>query len=261
MRELLDRGLDYRSAGERLGIPPGQVHLIATGVPADGGDTVPMSDRVRSGAEDVSQQLANPPMENPTTKEFVRRWVEARVRADRQLCEAASGGDLVPGSVQEPDEGDAVTVLTREHNRIAVMLKKLKTLPGHGSGGTAEQISERGRLVGRIDAALSAHEALEDEHLWPVVRAELRDGERWADTAAQQHSQVRRVLTELAGCDSDSAEFDELVGRLLPEVHRHVAHQDRLFLELREHVSPGELDELGRTLRAAGATSRKPQQP
>ena len=31
VRELLDRGLNYETVGRRLGIPPGQAYLIATG--------------------------------------------------------------------------------------------------------------------------------------------------------------------------------------------------------------------------------------
>jgi hypothetical protein len=44
-RELLGSGLDYTETGKRLGIPPGQVYLIATGMAADGAD----SERERLG--------------------------------------------------------------------------------------------------------------------------------------------------------------------------------------------------------------------
>ncbi len=38
VRQLLDRGVDYATAGRQLGVPPGQAYLIATGRAADGGD-------------------------------------------------------------------------------------------------------------------------------------------------------------------------------------------------------------------------------
>ena len=38
VRALLDQGLDYREVARRLGISPGLAYLIATGLPADGGD-------------------------------------------------------------------------------------------------------------------------------------------------------------------------------------------------------------------------------
>jgi hypothetical protein len=45
VRKLLDDGLDYAAAAQRLGIPPGQAYMIATGLPADGGDTITDSAR------------------------------------------------------------------------------------------------------------------------------------------------------------------------------------------------------------------------
>lgn len=245
VRELLDRGLDYRAIGKHLGIPAGQAHLIATGVPADDGD------RERSGAEPGSQQLANPPAENPTTKESVRRWIRSRVQADHQLCEATERRDAMPERVREPDEGDALVVLTREHNQIAAMIKELKTLPGHSSGGSPEQISDRGALAESIATAMSRHETIENEHFWPAVRRALRDGDNWADGASQRQQQSRETLTALGEHAADSEEFDQLVGKLISQSHQHVAYQDHLFLELRRVMSPDDLGELGKTLRRA----------
>lgn len=85
VRQLLDAGLDYRAVGENLGIPPGQAYLIATGVPADGSDTVTDDAARRPGLLPSSQHLANPPHENPTSKDAVRGWLRARVAADEQM--------------------------------------------------------------------------------------------------------------------------------------------------------------------------------
>lgn len=85
VRQLLDAGLDYEAAGQRLGIPPGQAYLIATGVPADGGDTITGEEARRPGFLRSSQHLAHPPHENPTARESVRAWLKARVTADEQM--------------------------------------------------------------------------------------------------------------------------------------------------------------------------------
>lgn len=82
VRTLLGDGLDYAAAGARLGIPAGQAYLIATGVPADGSDTIGDGQAARPGS---SQQLANPPHENPGRRETVRGWLAARVAADGQM--------------------------------------------------------------------------------------------------------------------------------------------------------------------------------
>ncbi len=85
VRRLLDDGLDYQAAGRQLGIPAGQAYLIATGMAADGSDTVTDDEARRPGFLASSQHLANPPHENPTSKDSVVAWLKARVAADEQM--------------------------------------------------------------------------------------------------------------------------------------------------------------------------------
>ena len=69
VRQLLDRGLDYGAIGRELRIPAGQAYMIATGVPADGSDSVPDQEMARrDDLLPVSQQLASPPHHDPTGK-------------------------------------------------------------------------------------------------------------------------------------------------------------------------------------------------
>ncbi len=58
--------------------------MIATGLPADGGDAPsPRELAAKPVLEGSSQQLVNPPAFNPTRKEQVIEWVERR--AAREL--------------------------------------------------------------------------------------------------------------------------------------------------------------------------------
>nr|WP_257233591.1 hemerythrin domain-containing protein [Halopolyspora algeriensis] len=159
----------------------------------------------------------------------------------------------MPGRIREPDVGNGLAVLTREHNRIAAMVKELKTLPGHSDGGSQEQISQRGQLVEMIATAMSRHETIENEHFWPIVRRVLPDGDSWADGAAQRQQQGQETLAALGEHPADSEEFDQLVGTLISQSHQHAAYQDHLFLELHRAMPSGELEELGETLRRAGS--------
>lgn len=84
VRALLDRGLSYELAARELHIPAGQAYMIATGLPADGGDT-PSPEELHdkpllSGS---SQQLVNPPAVTPMRNARVIEWV--RRRAAREL--------------------------------------------------------------------------------------------------------------------------------------------------------------------------------
>jgi hypothetical protein len=83
--ELLDQGHSYQTAARELSIPAGQAYMIATGLPADGGD-VPSPEELRDKPFlTSSQQLVNPPAVNPTRNPTVIDWV--RQRAVRQLSQ------------------------------------------------------------------------------------------------------------------------------------------------------------------------------
>jgi Hemerythrin HHE cation binding domain len=219
VRKLLGDGLDYRAVGRKLDIPAGQAYLIATGVPADGSDTIPDQEaRRRSGFLPSSQDLANPRHENPTSRESVRAWLAARVAADQQMRAAARQRTAAP-PVEDPDDThDAITVLGRQHNQVRVLLKQLQALPSHTTGGPPEHISERKSIVDMITVRLSEHETIEEEHFWPAVRKTLPDGDKYADTALGQEEDGKDTLTELGKLDPDSRDFDQHVEQFIKQV-------------------------------------------
>lgn len=87
---LVRDGRSYEEAGAALGISPGLAYMIATGIPADGGDTVTEAQRARPGFQGSrTQLLVNPRTENPTVDENVQAWVRQRAAADDQMQAAA----------------------------------------------------------------------------------------------------------------------------------------------------------------------------
>ncbi|MEV0733140.1 hypothetical protein AB0M79_22675 [Polymorphospora sp. NPDC051019] len=87
---LLDQGNDYVEVGRRLGIPPGQAYLIATGVPADDGVTVNRERRGRPGLlPSRTQRLVNDREVNPMSSALVREWVRRRAAEDQPMQRAA----------------------------------------------------------------------------------------------------------------------------------------------------------------------------
>lgn len=258
VRGLLDAGLDYQAAGRRLGIPPGQAYLIATGVPADGSDTITEEEAQRPGFLLSSQRLANPPHDNPTTKDAVAAWLKARVAADEQMRAAQRERTAEPPEVDpelEKDSHDAITVLGRQHNQVNYLLKELQALPSHTTGGSAEQMSAGKSIVDMITVRLSEHETIEEKHFWPAVRKLLPDGDRYADQALEQEQEGRDTLTELGRRDPDSREFDELAEQFVAEVRKHVAFEEQVFLKVRDAMPQEDLDRLGGKLLAAMKTA------
>jgi hypothetical protein len=95
---MLEAGLDYETIGRRLGISPGLVYLIATGLPADGSDAPSATDHDRPGFLETSQQLSNPESaDNPTSSGDVHAWIKGRVLADEQMRAAAAARDEQEG--------------------------------------------------------------------------------------------------------------------------------------------------------------------
>lgn len=81
---LVDLGHGYPEIGRMLGIPPGQAYLVATGIAADGGDTVTGRQRERPGMlPSHSQRLVNPREVNPPYSERVHEWIRVRAQRDQ----------------------------------------------------------------------------------------------------------------------------------------------------------------------------------
>ncbi|MER6979117.1 hemerythrin domain-containing protein [Streptomyces carpinensis] len=247
VRRLLADGLDYEEAGRRLGVPPGQAFLIATGLPADGGGTLPTAEQHRPGMpQESTQHLANPPTENPTGKDETRQWLKHRAAADRQMRQAAEQRDACPEGERAPGDVHELTdVLTRDHDRVTALLKQLQALPGRKQGGTEAQRLRRQSVVDLIAEALASHEPAEQRHLWPTVRQVLDDGDRLADQALEQESQSTRTLSDLRRASPHGEEFDELAGQLGTQLRRHVAFEDAVFARLRENLAQDDRELLG----------------
>jgi hypothetical protein len=254
VRRLLDGGLDYEAAGRRLGIPPGQAYLIATGVPADGSDTITAQEASRPGFLPSSQHLANPPHENPTASQAVAAWLRARVGADEQMRTALRQRSATPPQIDpelEQRSHGAITVLGRQHSQVKYLLKQLEALPSHTAGGSPEQAFARKSIVDMITVRLSEHETIEEEYFWPLVRKSVPGGGTYADQALRQEQAGKDTLTELGALDPGTREFDELVERLIAQLREHVAFEDMVFLKVNEAVPQEDLDRLGEKLLSA----------
>ena len=80
--ELLRSGDDIEAAARRLGLPAGKAYMIATGVPADGSDSLGADDYDREGLIlGGTQALIGVPHHNPNEpddKPEVMEWVRRR---------------------------------------------------------------------------------------------------------------------------------------------------------------------------------------
>jgi Hemerythrin HHE cation binding domain len=264
LEPLVRAGASYEEVAARFGIPPGQAYLIVTGLPADGSDVLgPEWLASRTGVlEGSSQHLSNPPTEVPTDKPGVAAWRTGRARADRAMQAAAAARTATPPPIDEPEKtDDVVDVLGRQHNQVKYLQEQLEAIPAKKNGGTAEHVQRRVSILDMMRMRLAAHEAAEEEYLWPAVRSGVPDGDALADQAIGQEKHGDELLAALDGMTGDEEQFDELVDALMSALRKHVAFEDKVFLAVKEHLPAEQRDELGRKVQAAGSKTPTRQHP
>ena len=143
---------------------------------------------------------------------------------------------------------DATMVLTRQHNQVRALQEQLEAIPSTRTGGTASDFQRRKSIVDMITMHLSRHETAEEAHFWPAVRSALPDGNDWADAALAQEQEGKDLLTALGRLDGGTEEFDEHVEKLVLALRKHVAHEEQVFLRLREAMPAQQREKLGRKL-------------
>jgi hypothetical protein len=160
VRELPGGGPDYEGAGRKLSIPAGQAYMIATGVPADGSNTIPDQEMAQRGdllpaastwpaspqddqwrASDSSprQRSTSPPrtsyMPGSSTQPAVgmrRSWWMTRTR----FCDSRGLRALLCASERVVAEGGELRLVLRGDGsvpRIVILMCLDRLIPGCAS--------------------------------------------------------------------------------------------------------------------------------
>lgn len=246
---------DYESAALRLHIPAGQAYLIATGLPADGGDVFPPSEELsRPGVIKGSTQhlvYLNLEAANPTQEAELHDWIRRRALSDPQMVAAARARDAEPGEPVDPEDTDVRFVLTRQHDKVTALMEQLKTIPGVSEGGSDVDRSRRESIADMMTVELSKHETAEQEHFWPKIREWFHNGKQLVEHAMQQEQEGKDSLVALGKSSPDDEHFDELVEELERRLRLHVAFEDKVLLSLPEVMSEDDRREVGAKILSA----------
>lgn len=119
----------------------------------------------------------------------------------------------------------------------------------------------RRELIEQLSTGLGRHAAAEEEHLHPVIRRVLPDGDRIVASRLRSHAAAARTMAALDGTDPDSAECGRRIGTLMEQIQEQTDEEENeLFPALRSALSHRERLELGagaeRSLRAPSGRSR-----
>ena len=151
---------------------------------------------------------------------------------------------------------DAIVLLKDEHKQIR---KAFRDFEKAGANARAA----KGRAVKRIIELLTVHTYLENEVMYPRVRALLPDVEADVLESYEEHHVADVLVMELSMLKPDNERFDAKTTVLIESVEHHMAEEeDEWFPKVRAGLGRKQLQELGEEmLQARKKAPRKPSQP
>ncbi len=133
---------------------------------------------------------------------------------------------------------DAIELLLRDHRLIDGLAEQLDTV---------DDPAEIRRLYLRIVDELAAHEAAEQQVVFPAFRAALETADE--DTLARrmgEHEELNDLLAEMRSLAPDCFGFTSRGSALLLEIKGHfLREEESVFARMRATLSADELAELG----------------
>jgi hemerythrin-like domain-containing protein len=138
---------------------------------------------------------------------------------------------------------DAIALLKEDHREVKQMFKRFKAL-----GDTA--LKSKKTLVSKMVRELSIHASIEEQALYPVVRAALPDGEKLVKEALKEHQEAKATLAELDKMAPDDEGYDDEVLTLIEEVDHHVKEEEQeMFPKFRKAIAREDLIKMGDQMR------------
>ena len=117
-------------------------------------------------------------------------------------------------------------MIRMDHAAVMAMFHKLE--PGMSA-------SARGATVRNICSALEIHAQLEEELVYPTLRASGVDAEP-LERSVPEHDEMRRLIEQIRASGQDMARQDELMNQLMRAVMHHVADEETVLLPAAEKM-------------------------
>lgn len=139
---------------------------------------------------------------------------------------------------------DVVDLLMEDHRRLEGLLDRLD-----GEQDPSELRSIYLQIVGE----LAAHEACEQQVVFPAVRASVPAAATDVVASLGQHQEINSLLDEMVALDPSCFGFMKRASALVLELRAHFAEEEEVFDRLRAVLEPAELADLARRARTAKA--------
>ena len=143
---------------------------------------------------------------------------------------------------------NVISMLTEDHKVVEALMSSYDGADGE----------RRDRLVHEIIESLTKHTRIEEQILYPFIRAEVPDGDELMDEAEQEHQEAKDEIAKLSDLSPDDPAFEEAFQALRDGVRHHVEEEEtEVFPKLTEATDEATLVELGARLAQAKALSTR----
>jgi hemerythrin superfamily protein len=137
---------------------------------------------------------------------------------------------------------DVVDLIMQDHREVERMFEQLQTDPACRAG-----------LTPVLTTLLAAHSRAEEAEVYPVAKDEAGQAEE-VEHSQEEHLLADQLLAELAGCDPESAAYDESLAKLVEAVTHHVEEEESKVLPgMRSGLTEERREELGEAFLASRA--------
>jgi hemerythrin-like domain-containing protein len=145
---------------------------------------------------------------------------------------------------------NAITMLTQDHREVERMLDELEPT-------TERAIKTRGELFGKLKAALTVHEAIEEEIFYPALRAHPKAKDIVLE-AYEEHDVVDSIMGELETTPVDDETWGAKAKVMTENLRHHIEEEEgEMFKTARQVFDRAELEELGERMAARRATAER----
>jgi hemerythrin superfamily protein len=151
---------------------------------------------------------------------------------------------------------DAIVLLKADHKEIRRLFREFQA-----AGDRA--IKKKAKVTGQIIELLTVHTYVENEVMYPEVRALLPDLEDDVLESYEEHHVADVLCMELSAMAADAERFDAKTTVLIEIVSHHIEEEEQeWFPKVRAGLSRKQLQELGaRIEQARGKAPRTPVRP
>jgi hemerythrin superfamily protein len=151
---------------------------------------------------------------------------------------------------------DAIVLLKEDHKEIRRLFREFQ-----GAGDKA--VRTKAKLVEQIISLLTVHTYIENEVMYPEVRALLPDLEDDVLESYEEHHVADVLCMELAVMDADAERFDAKTTVLIENVTHHIEEEEQdWFPKVRAGLGRNQLRDIGAKLEQARKKApRTPAQP